>query len=92
MTQRFEIELDDQGRLVLPSPLPRQLGLSSGMTLVVEQATADAAYLQVQSEQPQLIEKQGVLVIQAELVGEFTDPVRQERDQRATDLLQLVGL
>ena len=48
MSQRIEGVLDDQGRLVLPSSVQRELGLTAGATLVVERQTEDAAYLKVE--------------------------------------------
>ena len=71
MSQPIEVVLDDQGRLVLPALLQRQLGLRPGMTLVVERETPDAAYLRVQPEQPRLVDKQGVLVVQAQPSGDL---------------------
>ncbi|MDQ4076606.1 MAG: AbrB/MazE/SpoVT family DNA-binding domain-containing protein [Chloroflexota bacterium] len=54
MSQQIELALDDQGRLIIPSPLRHQLGLSPGTTLVVEQPDDDAVVLRVQAEQPHL--------------------------------------
>jgi len=88
MSQTIEVVLDDQGRLVLPAAAQRQLGLTPGMTLIVEQETADTTYLRVQSEQPRLIDRQGILVVQSQPVADLTDIVRQHREQRAADLLQ----
>ena len=88
MSQRIEVVLDDQGRLVLPSPLQRRLGLTTGMTLVVERETADAAYLRVQTEEPRLADKQGVLVVQARPLADLAEVVRHERDRRVADLLR----
>ena len=88
MSQTIEVVLDDQGRLVLPAAAQRQLGLIPGMTLIVEQETADTTYLRVQSEQPRLIDRQGILVVQSQPVADLTDIVRQHREQRAADLLQ----
>jgi hypothetical protein len=92
MSQRVEVELDDQDRLVLPSSVGRRLGLLPGMTLVVEQETGDVAYLRVQREQPRLVEKGGVLVVEAEPVAELDESVRREREQRMADLSRQVGL
>lgn len=87
MSEHIEVILDDQGRLVLPSPLQRRLGLTPGMTLVVERETPGAAYLKVQDEKPRLVDKKGVLVVQVQPLDDIENVVRQERDRRATDLL-----
>ncbi len=90
MSQRIEVVVDDQGRLVLPPLLQRQLGLVPGMTLVVEQETADATFLRVQGEQPHLLNKQGVLVVQSQALDDLTDVARREREQRTADLVRRV--
>ena len=90
MSQRIEVVLDDQGRLVLPQSAQRLLGLTPGMTLIVEQETADTTYLRVQAEQPRLVDRQGILVVQSHPVADLEDSVRYERDQRVLDLLQQI--
>ncbi len=88
MSQRIEVILDDQGRLVLPSPLQRRLGLTTGTTLIVERETADAAYVRVQTEEPRLVDKQGLLVVQAPPLDDLANVARHERDRRMADLLR----
>lgn len=92
MSQRVEVELDDRGRLVVPHGLQQQLGLFSGATVVVEDETEDVAYVRVQLEQPRLINKGGVLVVQAQPSGDLVRVVRDERDGRVQDMLRRVGL
>lgn len=97
MSQRIEVVLDDQGRLVLPSSLRRELGLTTGATLVVERQTEDAAYLRVQKEEePHVVDKRGVLVVRdlpsGDLAEDLADVVRRERDRRAADLLRRAGV
>jgi bifunctional DNA-binding transcriptional regulator/antitoxin component of YhaV-PrlF toxin-antitoxin module len=88
MNQRVEVEVDDAGNLVLPDPVRRQLGLVPGMTLVVEQAQPDITYLRIQPNQPRLSDKQGVLVVDAELLDDMDNSVQHERDERINSLLQ----
>ncbi|HSH81687.1 MAG TPA: hypothetical protein VLA19_24435 [Herpetosiphonaceae bacterium] len=88
MSQHIEVVLDDQGRLVLPESTQRQLGLTAGMTLIVEQETADTTYLRVLSELPRLVDRQGILVVQSHPVADLENSVRSEREQRVLDLLQ----
>lgn len=88
MSQHIEVILDDQGRLVLPESAQRRLGLTPGMTLIVEQETADTTYLRVQSEQPRLVDRQGILVVQSHPVADLENSVRDERDRRVLALLQ----
>ena len=88
MSQSIEVILDDQGRLVLPSRLQHQLGLTPGTTLVVEDETSDAVYLRVETEQPRLAEKQGVLVVQSQAVGDLENTIWHERDRRVVELME----
>lgn len=41
---------------------------------------------------PTLMNKNGLLVIRAELLSDLTDIVKQEREQRITELIQQAGL
>ena len=91
MSEHIEVIFDEQGRLVLPSSVQRRLGLTPGMTLVVEQETPDAAYLKVQDEESPLVDKKGVLVVRVQPADDLQNVVRHERDRRATDLLRRSG-
>jgi hypothetical protein len=62
------------------------------MTLIVEQETSDAAYLKVQDAEPQLVDKDGVLVVQAQPTDGLENSTRYERDRRASDLLRRSGV
>jgi len=88
MNQVIEISLDDLGRIVIPAELQSHLGLSPGMTLIVEQGDNDGLRLRLLPESPELIEKGGVLVVRQvatlndkdfrriypELVGKIVSP------------------
>jgi bifunctional DNA-binding transcriptional regulator/antitoxin component of YhaV-PrlF toxin-antitoxin module len=87
MSQRVEVELDDQGRLVIPHLLQQQLGLFSGATVVVEDETPEVAFVRVHPAQPRLVEKGGVLVVQAQPLRDLTNSVHDERERRMEDLL-----
>ena len=54
----------------------------------MEQATAGTPYLRVQSEQPRLVDRQGILVVQSHPTADLANSVRDEREQRLPDLLQ----
>jgi bifunctional DNA-binding transcriptional regulator/antitoxin component of YhaV-PrlF toxin-antitoxin module len=85
MSDRIEVELDDQGRLVLPVPLAQRLGLARGTTLIVEQQTSDATYIRVQTPAP-VIDKGGVFVITGVANQSLDHVLRDEREQRLEDL------
>lgn len=92
MSQRVEMELDDRGRLVIPHVLQEQLGLFSGAMVVVEDETDDVAYVRVQPEHPRLVDKGGVLVVQAYPVGDLLRAVDDEREGRTQDLLRRASM
>ena len=76
---------------MIPAALRRQLGLLPGMTLVVEEADNHDVRLRIRSEVrevPALVDKDGVLVVRAEPLGDLTDAIRQERDRRVSELSQ----
>ena len=90
MSQRIEIILDDQGHLVLTPSVQHQLGLFPGMTLVVEREEDDTTYLRVQEEPTPIVDRQGILVVQSEAVGDLEESVAKEREQRLAHLLEQV--
>jgi bifunctional DNA-binding transcriptional regulator/antitoxin component of YhaV-PrlF toxin-antitoxin module len=91
MSHVVEVIVDEEGRLRLPVETLRALGLAPGMTLVVEEAPGGDACLSVRTGEPTLVEKGGVLVVQGELTGEWSDVVRSERDRRVDRLVQQVN-
>ena len=92
MSQVVQVTLDDQGRIVIPAIIRDRLGLSQGMTLVVEEGQKDDLCLRVQEESPALVDKQGVLVVKAEPLDDLTHITQRERHRRAADLVQQVDL
>jgi bifunctional DNA-binding transcriptional regulator/antitoxin component of YhaV-PrlF toxin-antitoxin module len=88
MDQVIEVSLDNQGCIVIPPDLEERLGLTPGMTLVVEKGDKGQTCLRVQEESPTLIDKKGVLVVKVKAVGDLDGVVRHERDRRLSDLLQ----
>jgi bifunctional DNA-binding transcriptional regulator/antitoxin component of YhaV-PrlF toxin-antitoxin module len=92
MSQLAQVSLDDQGRLLIPATIKNQLGLTPGMTLIVEEADKDGVRLHIQSEPPTLVDEGGILVVQAEPLEDLSDIVQHERNRRVFDLLQREGL
>jgi len=92
MSQVIKISLDDMGRILIPATVQSRLGLSPGMSLVVEEGDQGSVRLRVQSEPPVLVNKAGVLVVRAEPLGDLTDVTRHERNRRVFDLLQRANL
>ena len=92
MSETIQVTVDDQGRIILPSTILAHLGLSQGMILVVEEGREDELYLRIQEESPDLVDKQGVLVVKAEPLDDLVRASQRERSRRASDLVRRVGL
>ena len=88
MSDVIEVELDEANRILISPELQKRLGLSPGMTLVVEEEQNGGVALHIQPELSMLIDKGGVLVARVELIDDIADVVRQERERRALDLSQ----
>ncbi len=88
---QVNVSLDDFGRILIPAVVQRRLGLSPGMSLIVEKGDEDNVRLRIWSEPPILVDKEGVLVVQTEPVSDLTNVTRRERDRCVLDLLQRAG-
>ena len=88
MSQVIKISLDDMGRILIPAAVQSRLGLSPGMSLVVEEGDQGSVRLRVQSELPVLVDKAGVLVVRAEPIEDLANVTRRERDRRVFELIQ----
>src|SRR5690606_2322759 len=87
ISQRVEVELDDQERLVLPPQLGDRMVLRPGMTQVVEEgASADAAYLRVRPQRARLVDEGGVLVVYTDATGDVARAVDDDRQARIASL------
>lgn len=91
MSESFEFSLDKHGRILITPGLRDRLGLSEGMTLVVEEGE-DGILLRVETASPTVVDKGGVLVIRTQPLEDLTEVVRQERNRRTDVLLQRTGL
>jgi bifunctional DNA-binding transcriptional regulator/antitoxin component of YhaV-PrlF toxin-antitoxin module len=92
MSQVIKISLDGMGRILIPAAVQSRLGLSPGMSLVVEKEDQGGVRLRIQSEPPVLVDKAGVLVVKSEPISDLANVTRRERDRRVFDLLQRVNL
>jgi bifunctional DNA-binding transcriptional regulator/antitoxin component of YhaV-PrlF toxin-antitoxin module len=88
MSDVIEVELDELNRILISPDLRQRLGLTPGMTLIVEEDRSGRMALHIQPESALVIDKGGVLVASVELLGDITDVVRQERDRQALDSVQ----
>ena len=86
MGQTIEVSIDNNGGILLPQELKNRLGLLPGMTMIVEDNDDDRVCLRVRADSPELVDKQGIIVVRAETSADLTNIVRRERDQRVADL------
>ncbi|MEW6348080.1 MAG: hypothetical protein AB1646_03405 [Thermodesulfobacteriota bacterium] len=91
MSEHIEVSIDGQGCITIPPEMQGRLGLSPGMTLVVEAGEQREICLRVRKELPELVEKGGVLVVRADAVGDLTDVVGNERRRRGGELVERAG-
>ena len=61
------------------------------MTMVVEEDVEKRVCLRVRTESPELVDKQGVIVVRAEPSEDLTNVTRRARDRRVSDLLHRAG-
>jgi len=85
MDARFTTEIDAQGRVSLAPELLSALQLTPGTTLMLE-LKEGRIVLEPLPEDPELIEKDGLLVVRPRLTGNISDWVQQDRDERLAHL------
>ena len=88
MSEEIQTSLDSQDRIVIPTAIRNRLGLSKGMTLIVEEGENNEIYLSIQKESPVLVDKKGILVVKSKSKSDLTNIVQQERDRRIFDLMK----
>ena len=91
MAQIIEVSIDNHGGILLPQELKNRLGLLPGMTMVVEEDDEKRVCLRVLTESPELVDKQGIIVVRAESSDDLTNVTRRARDHRVSDLLDRYG-
>ena len=91
MGQTIEVSIDNHGGILLPHELKNRLGLLPGMTMVVEEDDEERVCLRVRTESPELVDKQGIIVVRAESSEDLTNVTRRARDRRVSDLLHRSG-
>ena len=90
MEQTIEVSLDNKGHIFIPRAILKRLGLTPGMSLVVEDGDDNNIHLHAQPEHPRLIDKDGVLVVSVEPLSDLTGITQRERNRRVISLLERV--
>ena len=85
MHLKFTTEVDALGRVTLAPELLSALRLSPGTTLVLE-LEEGRIVLEPLPENPELIEKDGLLVVRPRITGNIANWVQQDRDERLAHL------
>jgi len=92
MTEVIQVSLDESGGILLPAPVRERLHLAPGVTLVAEKGEQGGVRLRIRSKPTILVEKDGLLAAKVTAFSNLANVTRCERDRRAFDLLQRVGL
>ena len=92
MDQALEVTVDGRGRIRIPEALRRRLGLTAGMTLVVEETDDDGVVLEPEKMHSGLVEENGILVFDAKLLGDVDDTLAREREKRVRMLIRGMDL
>jgi bifunctional DNA-binding transcriptional regulator/antitoxin component of YhaV-PrlF toxin-antitoxin module len=83
MEEQIEVSVDSQDCIRIPAEIQNRLGLSPGITLVVEEREKGEICLRVQKEIPELVDKYGVLVVKSEATGDLAEAVEHEHGRHA---------
>jgi len=87
MDTKFTAEIDEMGRVKIAPELLSSLHLSPGATLLLE-ATGGRIMLEPIPEEPELIEKDGLLVVRPRITGNITNSVQRDREERISQLMR----
>lgn len=82
----LDITLEQPGIIAISETLRKQLGLTPGMSLIVE-ASKGGVRLRVKQRPPHLTYENNVLVFTGELLNKEIDFVEEDREQRIAALM-----
>lgn len=88
MTETVQLSVDEKGHIRVPADLQSQLGLKPGTTLFVEEGDNGGVRLRPQVRPASLIDKEGILVVQAQPLEDLTPAVRRTRGLRIDSILE----
>jgi len=87
MDLKFQTQIDRSGRVTLPPELLSNLQLSPEMNLLISEKDGKIT-LEPITEEPMLVEKDGVLVLHAQLTNDLSNIVEKERQKRIADVME----
>lgn len=80
----METTIDELGRILIPEQIRKDLGIGPGAVLRIEERDA-GIFLSpeaVETEDPFLVRKGGVLVFTGQAVGDLESAVQRDREER----------
>jgi AbrB family looped-hinge helix DNA binding protein len=86
MREVIQVSMDRSGRILLPKVIRTRLGLKPGAKLEVDIHPIDEAQLHLVTRTPVVANKNGVLVVKSETIGNLQDAVEQVREDRLAEL------
>jgi len=89
MDLKFQTKLDESGRIALPKKIITDLHLRPGTKFVVEERNGEVTLVPTDNErQSLLVEKDGILVLRAQLTKDITDIVEKDREERISKIIE----
>lgn len=86
MDLKFHTKLDEFGKISLPVEIISELQLKPGMNLIIEEIDGKIS-LEPISEEPELINKNGILVVRPKVTGDIKDVVQRDRQERIDKIM-----
>ena len=83
----FQIKIEKSGRISLPPEILSELHLVPGKTLLLEEKNGKIS-LEPINEEPELIEKDGLLIVRPKITGDIVQSVQQNRVKRISKLVE----
>lgn len=87
MNLKFQTQVDRSGRITLPPEILSELHLAPGTILMIEEKDGRIT-LEPITEEPKLVEKDGVLVLHAQLTEDISDIVQKSREKRISSTIK----
>ena len=87
MDLKFQTQLDKSGRVTIPPEIISELHLNTGMILGIEEKDGTIT-IESNDSKPTLIEKDGILVLHAQLTEDISDIVEKNRDNRIMSIIK----
>ncbi len=88
MQVKFKTELDEFGKISLPQEIISELHFRPGTEFVVEERNGEVTLVPIEKEREALlVEKDGILVIRAQITEDITDIVERDREERIAKII-----